>query len=200
MARRRRKRRADEEVFGILFGIVTLVVIATSITAKFGRVTFDFSTITKIIFLLAGLGAAIIAGLYFLQQYRERKYRAFLVEKQKYLNDWFDMTPDVFEKFVAGVFEKQGFKAKVTDFVKDNGIDIVLTAGDKKYAVQVKQYRDNKIPEKDVRDLFGCIRREHYAGGYFVTTSSFTKPAQDWIKGQNLTLIDGDALVRMVNQ
>ncbi len=153
------------------------------------------------IFLLTALMVSIMILVFFVKRYDEKLKRNFLVLKQKNFYDWFSMTPETFEHFIAGIYEKKGYTvSEVTSYVADHGIDVSLTKNGKRYAVQVKQYRNKAIAEKDLREFYGSYIAQNYDGGTYVTTSFYTKPAREWAKGVGMHLVDGDYLVRMIEK
>lgn len=154
----------------------------------------------RAIFLLLGV---VLIGVFIsnaLAKLIEKLERDRLVRKQYMVNDWFSMDPNEFEHFIAGVYEKRGYTVdEVTSYVADHGIDVALRRNGKRYAIQVKQYKNKPIGEKDLREFYGSYVSD-FDGGSFVTTSTYTKPAKEWAKGVGMLLVDGDYLVKMVNK
>ena len=50
------------------------------------------------------------------------------------------MNPQSFEKYVAGIYEKEGYDVTVTPYSGDYGVDVIAEKGGERIAVQVKQY------------------------------------------------------------
>jgi len=109
----------------------------------------------------------------------------------------YDMHPRLFEETVASVFRGLGYRAKVTAYSGDGGIDIILEGQDSnEIGVQVKRYR-NSISVEQIRSLVGALMLERYTKGIFVTTSKFQSGASGVAKraalrGIQIELIDAE--------
>lgn len=118
------------------------------------------------------------------------------------VEDIYALTPGQFEQFVAFLFQKQGFDARVTGQTGDEGIDIELRrrgAGhNPRIVVQCKRYRGS-VGQPIVREFFGSFANEA-AEGYLVTTGTFTQPAREWVAERPLRLVDGAELMRWTEQ
>jgi len=97
-----------------------------------------------------------------------RSYLAAKYEKR------FSLHPKIFEETVASVFRDLGYKAVVTAYSCDDGIDIILDRGGEVVGVQVKRYK-NSIEVEQVRSLVGALILEGMTRGMFVTTSTFQR-------------------------
>ena len=116
------------------------------------------------------------------------------------LGDIRDLSPDQFEKFVAGLFRKRGYEANVVGRDGDHGIDIVVTnpQGEREL-VQCKRWERKWIGEPVVRDFYGAFMHDGQAvRGYIVTTSVFSDAAWGWVEGKPIDLIDGKRLAEAV--
>jgi restriction system protein len=79
----------------------------------------------------------------------------------------------------------------------DHGVDLELTAPDRRHAiVQCKRYRDT-VGEEIVRSLFGTMLHETAYHAFLVTTADISEAARIWAAGKPLTLIDGPTLVQI---
>jgi restriction system protein len=105
-----------------------------------------------------------------------------------------------FERLVGEGFRHRGFQ--VSDrggTAPDGGIDLVLTRGKERFLVQCKQWRAQQVGVSVVRELYGVMAAEQVAGGYVVTSGTFSMDAKKFASGRNIELIDGqglDALLR----
>ena len=68
----------------------------------------------------------------------------------------FDVNPRLFEQTVASVFRDLGYKAQVTGYRNDGGIDVILYKHNKQVGVQVKRYRA-RIEVEQIRSLAGAL-------------------------------------------
>ena len=73
------------------------------------------------------------------------------------------MNPQSFEKYVAGIYEKEGYDVTVTPYSGDYGVDVIAEKGGERIAVQVKQYgcSSRKVNRQMVMELHGAAA---YAG------------------------------------
>jgi restriction system protein len=86
------------------------------------------------------------------------------------------MNPRLFELTVESVFADHGYVAEVTAYSGDGGIDVILTAGEKRIGVQVKRRKD-RIEATQIHALSGAMVLAGLTRGMFVTTSSFRSGA-----------------------
>ena len=104
-----------------------------------------------------------------------------------------------FERYVAYLFERNGYKTTVVGKSHDQGIDVIATKAGTIYYIQCKRLTDWKVRVEQVRDFYGAIT-DHLNGGkgYYVTTSSYTQEAKDFAKGKPLELLDDEDLISMI--
>jgi restriction system protein len=100
-----------------------------------------------------------------------------------------------FEMLIGEGFRRRGYAVTETGGAgADGGVDLVLTKGGKRYFVQCKQWKALKVGVRTVRELYGVIAARGAAGGFLVTSGTFTDEAQRFAEDQQLQLIGGDAL------
>ncbi len=112
-----------------------------------------------------------------------------------------------FEYFIRELFDKMfnanGGEVKVTQASHDGGVDAVAFDDDPirggKFVIQAKRY-NNVVPVSAVRDLYGTMIHEGATKGILVTTSSYGKEAYDFAQDKPITLIDGQALLGLLNK
>ena len=80
------------------------------------------------------------------------------------LEDLRDLSPEGFERFVAGLFQRRGYKAHVVGGEGDHGVDIVVTnpQGEREL-VQCKQWHRKWLGEGVVRDFYGAFVHDGHA-------------------------------------
>lgn len=121
--------------------------------------------------------------------------RHFLVAKY---SSRFEVHPRKFEEVVASVFQSFGYKAVVTAYTGDGGIDIVLEGkANERIGVQVKRYR-NRIKVEQIRSFVGALMLGGFTRGIFVTTSDYQSGAFPVAKQANekcvpIELVDSEA-------
>ncbi len=80
----------------------------------------------------------------------------------------------------------------------DEGVDLALSKDNEKFLVQCKQWRAMKVGVTTVRELYGVMAAKGAAGGFVVTSGKFTKEAERFAAGRNITLIDGVVLIELI--
>ena len=100
-----------------------------------------------------------------------------------------------FETLVGEGFRRRGFEvAERGGAGPDGGVDLALARGHERFLVQCKQWRAQQVGVAVVRELYGVMAAERVAGGYVVTSGTYTKDARQFASGRNIELIDGGAL------
>jgi restriction system protein len=100
-----------------------------------------------------------------------------------------------FETLVGEGFRRRGFEvAERGGAGPDGGVDLALASGHERFLVQCKQWRAQQVGVAVVRELYGVMTAERVAGGYVVTSGTYTKDARQFASGRNIELIDGGAL------
>ncbi len=94
---------------------------------------------------------------------------------------YLDYTPQEFESAVAQLFRQRGFQVRVTPHVRDGGIDLIVVKDGRRYGVECKRHR-NLIGASAIRTFIGALVNARLDGGYFVTTSDFTKGARNEVQ------------------
>lgn len=118
--------------------------------------------------------------------------------------------PAFFERLVVDLLLAMGFGGGLSDAGRtiggagDGGIDGVIdqdALGLDRVYIQAKRYKpDSPIGPKDIQAFFGALNMAKAAKGVFITTSSFTKAAQETAEklGSRIVLIDGDRLAQLM--
>lgn len=101
-----------------------------------------------------------------------------------------------FEQMVGESLRRQGYAVSPTKSGPDGGVDLVLRKDGETFLVQCKQWRAYKVSVQVVRELYGVMAAQGVAGGFVVTTGTFTAEARKFAKGTNIHLIDGANLTR----
>lgn len=104
-----------------------------------------------------------------------------------------------FEQMIGEWFRRQGYGiTEVGGAGPDGGIDLVLHKNGEKFLVQCKQWRSIKVGVGVVRELYGVMAAERVAGGFVVTSGSFTEDAKKFAQGRNVELLDGSMLIHVL--
>jgi hypothetical protein len=106
-----------------------------------------------------------------------------------------ELSPKAFEKYVATLFRRKGYRVLLRGRSGDHGVDLEISSIDGKRAiVQCKRYQ-NTVGEETVRDLYGTLIHERAMRAFLVTTAEISDAAREWAHGKPITLIDGKTLV-----
>lgn len=107
-----------------------------------------------------------------------------------------------FEQLCSEYLTLKGFQSELTRCGADGGVDVRIFKDNNLYAVvQCKAYKSYKVGVKPVRELYGVMASEYAAHGFFITSSSFTKEAEQFSKdNKNLKLVSGDLLLQRIQE
>jgi hypothetical protein len=119
-------------------------------------------------------------------------------QKRRQYQFWLSLDPYDFEKEIALLFERQGYKASVTKGSGDGGIDILTEKDGFKGIVQCKRFK-NKVGPGPIRDLYGTMKAGNHKFGFAVCPSGFSNKAYEFSKGKNIKLIGLKQIMEMVN-
>lgn len=108
-----------------------------------------------------------------------------LNELNKNPTDLYKLSPRRFEELIAEVLMRKGYNVELTPATRDGGKDIYVAhkddLGSFLYLVECKHYEPpRKVGVSVIRDLYGVLSKEKATYGIVVTTSDFTKPAQEF--------------------
>jgi restriction system protein len=116
--------------------------------------------------------------------------------------------PSQFEQIVVDLLIAMGYGGSVEDAgsaigqTNDGGIDGVIKEdelGLDSIFIQAKRWQ-NSVPIKEVRDFAGALLSKRSNKGVFITTSSFSPQAYEFVESidRKIILIDGDRLARLM--
>ncbi len=117
-----------------------------------------------------------------------------------------EMDWDDFEHLVNNLFSlyfKEIGEVKITRKSREGGIDGVIFDPDPirggKFLIQAKRYNDI-VPPSAVRELNGAKDHEKATRGILITTGYFGPDSLSFANANNITLIDGNNLMYMLNE
>jgi restriction system protein len=132
---------------------------------------------------------------------RRRQTLVSNVSQSKSADALDNMSWHEFELLVGEAFRLQGYRVSEQGGAgPDGGIDLVLGKGSEKFLVQCKQWKAFKVSVTVVRELYGVMAAKGAAGGFVVTSGSFTDDATAFASGRNIKLIDGPLLHGLISQ
>lgn len=147
--------------------------------------------------LAAGLGG----GTLYVRARLDRARRASTVDPRT-------LSPDAFERYIAALCERDGLRdVRVVGGAGDLAADVLATLPDRRWwqlwlprsrriLIQAKRYADGtKVKSEDVQCVNGTYRDIHGCTvAAVVTTSTYTRAAEDFAGRVGITLLDGQRL------
>lgn len=117
-----------------------------------------------------------------------------------------EQTPSFFEHLVVDLLVKMGYggaysdAAQVTQLTNDEGIDGIIyedKLGLDKIYLQAKRWT-NPVGRPVIQQFAGALVGQNASKGVFITTSSYSKEARNYVAGlhQKIVLIDGSELAK----
>jgi HJR/Mrr/RecB family endonuclease len=108
------------------------------------------------------------------------------------------MSGQHFEAYVMDLLGRLGYDVHGTRVTGDQGADIVAEKDGKRIVIQAKNY-SSTVGNEAVQQVAAAVR--FYTGdeGWVVTNSTFTRAARELAQCNNVKLVDGIALQRMVD-
>ena len=150
--------------------------------------------------VLGGAAGAIFllpAAVSFANRLRKKR----LLDRQRGIESIRRLSWREFEELVAEAFRRDGYS--VTENVAagaDGGVDVRLRKDGRPYLVQCKHWARSRVGVPVVREMFGVMTAESAAGVFVVCTGGFTAEAREFARAKPITLVDGTALVEMVDR
>jgi len=106
-------------------------------------------------------------------------------------------TGEEFEMFLREVYLQLGYSVQMTPTTGDQGADLIIEKHGVKSAVQAKHY-SSPVGNKAVQEIVAALNYYKVSKGIVVTNNEFTKSAIELAKANNIELIDGKALTKMI--
>ncbi len=115
------------------------------------------------------------------------------------------MEPLNFERLCIQLLKAMGGKMEETQKTRDGGVDgvgyIEIEFVKFKVVMEAKRFnKDNKIQEKVIRDFLGAIKAKSAEKAVFITTSDFSKKAENLGNEHLITLINGHRLIELMRK
>ena len=108
-----------------------------------------------------------------------------------------------FEDVCQQFYEKKGIRSETTALGPDGGIDIRLYQDDTGLPtsiVQCKAWGERYVGVKPVRELLGVMTHEKISKAFFMTSGSYSDEAKVVAQANQITLIDGNMLLMMIQR
>jgi hypothetical protein len=151
-----------------------------------------FSTLTLLSLALAGVGFLVALVAIVPALYRPPA-------KRPLSTDFVRMSPSEFEEVVVEVFRHRGWSAEVAGSSGEQGVDINLRREGEFALAQCKHYY-SPIGPSMLNNFHSAMTRSEASRGFFVTTSTFSPSARDWVGDKPIELVDRPVLERWINE
>jgi restriction system protein len=168
---------------GVAFGVIGFSIL-------YGAMLKPFAWMA----LLIGLLTAAMSALRALQ-------RARLLDQQTGLASLRAMSWRQFEQLVGEAYRRLGYSIEETgQGGADGGIDLLLRKGGVTTLVQCKQWRNQKIGVAVVREMYGLMVHHDAYAVKIVCTGVFSSECEAFVRDKPMELVDGSALLRLIEQ
>jgi restriction system protein len=129
--------------------------------------------------------------LYLVKKHKKEEMRREEQDREK----WLALSPREFEVAVREFFDVRADSASLTRYSKDDGVDIIVYNGLKKFIVQCKHYR-KCIGPGPIREIYGIMLDHQADGAIVVCSGGFSRGALEFATKRPITLLDLDDLTR----
>lgn len=147
---------------------------------------------------IAWLPALFLGALAVIAFFVGRKKRA-LLDGQRDLDSLRALGWKEFEWLVGEAYRRQGYTVEESlGGGADGGIDLIIRKGGGAWLVQCKQWKTHAVGAPVVREIYGLVHHHQARGAIVITSGRFTREAALFAEGKTLELIDGPALLALV--
>jgi restriction system protein len=189
---------------GIVLGLLGYVAIRHGIGWHFGSTDNPYlSGLGKLAAtgIYAPLGWILLVGCWLaaLASFIGRARRRKLLDSQTGIDSLRQMSWRQFEQLAGEAFRRQGYRVEENGLGgADGGIDLILRKDGKTTLVQCKQWRNQRVDVKIVREMLGILMHEGADTVKIVALGHYTPDAYRFAKGKPIELIHGGELVATV--
>lgn len=153
--------------------------------------SFPEDSLTLVILLTAifGLGSLLLFVMSLPQWLYHRRIRKSGITQVDKMSGW------EFEKFLQGLFERLGYRAKLVGSGRgDYGGDLVLDKDGTKILVQAKRY-NRRVGIKAVQEVVAARKKYNCDKTMVVTNNYLTRPARNLGHANSVTMWTRDKLI-----
>jgi len=160
-----------------------------------GLVAKPPTAIAKAAALPVSLALLLTAPILYLMQRRRRQR----TEKPQGLGSIRSLSGQQFERLLAAAFRQQGYAVEQrAGTAPDDGMHLMLRQDGTVTLVQCKHWRERQVGAQSIRELHGVMTAERATGALIVTAGSFTAEAMAFAQSKPIGLIEGPALLELV--
>ena len=122
------------------------------------------------------------------------------IEKAMVMENYDSMSGEDFEEFCADILRGDGFSdVEVTKASGDHGVDVLAKKDGVKYAIQCKRY-SKPVGNKAVQEVVAAKSFYKTDKAMVVTNSTFTPQAITLANANDVLLVDGDKLNKLIKE
>lgn len=151
----------------------------------------------------SGLIACLLGLIIWLQRQRTRDLRrARAVSPNLMIAPLTSLSRQQFDLLLTQAFRQRGYmigEIATGQRSAQGAADLILRKSGEYFLVHSKAWRVAMVEVSAIRELAQAMRARHAAGGFVVTSGSFTREAMGFASGRKIQLIDGKTLREMLN-
>lgn len=134
-------------------------------------------------------------------RFNQDQYKTYIQRQGQNIDFLRSVPPQKFEDLVAEMFAVLGWAVQQTPYTNDSGMDAILLREDRKFLLECKRYgKDNVVGRPILNAFLGVMTAQKADGGFFVTTSRFSSPAEEFAVNNNIILVDSTRLILMMDE
>lgn len=176
---------------GLMIGLVGFLVIRYGLGDS--QLAKAFAPFAWAVLLMCWIGA--------LASFIASAKRKQLLDAQTGIESLGAMTWQQFEVLVGEAFRRRGYSVEENGLGgADGGIDLILTKDGRRKMVQCKQWRSQQVGVAIVREMWGLANHHRVDGIKIVSLGEYTDDAAAFAKGKPIELINGAALLDLIDQ
>lgn len=137
----------------------------------------------------------IPALISFFNSFQKKK----LLDKQQDLDTIKSLSWKQFEELVAEAYRRKGYSV-VENYGTgpDGGVDLVLNKDGNLFLVQCKQWRNQKVDVRVVREMYGVMTAKQANGVIIIASGLFTQEAKNFATDKPIDLVEGNQLADLI--
>ncbi len=124
------------------------------------------------------------------------QWEAESARRRKFQEHWLSLRGAEFERELATLYRRLGYRVESTPISGDQGVDLVLRKDGKTTVVQCKGHQDPVGPSI-ARELLGSMMHFGADSGILACTGGFTRGVEEFVRGKPIELISAQDLATL---
>ena len=124
------------------------------------------------------------------------QWEAESARRRKFLEHWMSLSGAAFERELATLYRRLGYRVESTPSSGDQGVDLVLRKDGKTTVVQCKGHQARVGPAV-ARELLGSMVDFGADSGILACTGGFTRGVKDFVRGKRIKLVSASDLATL---